>query len=291
MAEKKDIMIEEYLKKGVVVGDKVIVEEGLLYPYAKCPQRSVSVMVKETYDDGRILVANSASYRDDVVLSDGQYKLDTYHIGANPFPKKSWRSAIRTLNFDLSSILHRVGVVEWADGKWREHGDINIIDGVRFNEANFNPYVFESDGTKFYYQRDYCWTNEQEKLFIESIYNSINCGMIVVRKRSWEWVTKQIENGNEEVSFWDIVDGKQRLNALIRFVCDKFKDLHGNYFSDLSDWAKNEFLDSMVISYAELGETAIDEDVIETFLGVNHTGTPMAKEHIESVKSIQGKLK
>ena len=88
-----------------------------------------------------------------------------------------------------------------------------------------------------------------------------------------------------------IVDGKQRLNALIRFVCDKFKDLHGNYFSDLSDWAKNEFLDSMVLSYAELGETATDKDVIETFLGVNHTGTPMAKEHIESVKSIQDKLK
>ena len=65
-------MIEEYLKKEVVVGDKVIVEEGLLFPYAKCPQRSVSVMVKETYGDGRILVANSESHRDDVVLSIGR---------------------------------------------------------------------------------------------------------------------------------------------------------------------------------------------------------------------------
>jgi hypothetical protein len=115
--------------------------------------------------------------------------------------------------------------------------------------------------------------------------------MVVVRKRSWEWVTQQIKNGNDEVSFWDIVDGKQRLNALVRFVCDKFKDSRGNYFSDLSEWAQNKFLDSMVIAYAELGETATDEDVIETFLGVNYTGTPMTKEHIESVKSIQSKLK
>ena len=115
--------------------------------------------------------------------------------------------------------------------------------------------------------------------------------MVVLRKRSWEWVTKQIDMGNKEVSFWDVVDGKQRLNALSRFVCDKFKDLHGNYFSDLSDWAKNEFLDSMVVSYGELGEGSSDEDVIATFLGVNFTGVPMTQEHIDYVKSIQNKLK
>ena len=291
MAGKKDKMLEEYLKKKIVAGDSVNVAEGLLYPYANDPNRSATVKVKEVYDDGHILVANSMSYREDVVLHEGQYKLDTYHIGANPFPNKSWRSSIRTLAFDLSSILHRVGVIEHLDGKWVEQYDVAVIDGVKFNEVNFNPYVFDADGNKLYYQRDYCWTNEQERCFIESIYNSINCGMVVVRKRSWAWVAQQIKNGNEEVSFWDIVDGKQRLHALSRFVCDKFKDSHGNYFSDLSEWAQNEFLDSMVIAYAELGETATDEDVIETFLGVNHTGTPMTKEHIESVKMIQSKLK
>lgn len=289
MAEKKDIMIKEYLNKKVEVGDKVVVKEVRLYRYAGNPQHRVTVSVKEVYEDGRILVENSAPYRDDVVLYEGEYELDTYRIGANPFPKKSWRSAIHTFNFSMDSILHRFGVTEGHD--IYEMNPTTVVNGVKFDEVNFNPYVFDSNGNKQYYQRDYCWTLEQEQLLIESIYNSLNCGMVVVRKRSYEWVTRQIEMGNHEVSFWDIVDGKQRVHALIRFVCDEFQDMHGNYFSDLSEWAKNEFLSSMVLSYGELGETATDNDVIATFLGVNYTGVPMTNEHIDYVKEIQNKLK
>lgn len=291
MGTKKDKLVSEYLKRDVEVCDMVIVEEGLLYKYCKDPKREVSVTVKKTLEDGSILVSNSENYREDAIIHAGDYRLDTFHIGANPFPKKTWKSELRAVNYDISTILNRFGVWVWRKGSTVREEPPYVYGGVEVSEVNYNPYVFDSEGNKEYYQRDYCWSLEQEQLFIESIYQEINCGMIVVRKRNFDWIEGQIDNGNKEVSFFDIVDGKQRIHTLIRFVFDEFQDLHGNYFSDLSECAKVKFCNSMVLTYGELGENATDEDVIATFLGVNYMGVPMSKGHIDYVKEIQNKLK
>ena len=217
--------------------------------------------------------------------------MDIFNVGADPFPEKSWRSDIRTVNYDLSCILGKFGVHVWRKGaELREDVPYLFYGGVKVGEVNFNPYVFDADGNKMYYQRDWCWTLEQKQLFIESIYQSINCGMVIVRERSTKWVEEQINNGNKEVSYSDVVDGKQRIGALVEFVLDGYTDLHGNYFSDLSEKAKVKFCNSMALTYAELGENATDEDTISAFLGVNFTGVPMSKEHIEYVQKIQSKL-
>lgn len=83
---------------------------------------------------------------------------------------------------------------------------------------------------------------------------------------------------------------KKDILALLDFVNDKFPDLHGNYYSDLSNKAQHKFLNSDVISYASLGESATDEDVIETFLMVNFTGKIMSQEHIDYVKEISKQI-
>ena len=292
MAEKRDNLLREFRKKRIEVGDSVVVEEGLLYEYCKDPHRDVTVKVKKVLDDGSIVVCNSENYRGDVTLTDGDYELDIFNVGADPFPEKSWRSGIRTVNYDLTCILGKFGVHVWRKGaELRKDEPYMFYGNVKVGEVNFNPYVFDADGNKEYYQRDWCWTLEQKQLFIESIYQSINCGMIIVRERSIEWIEEQINNGNTEVSFSDIVDGKQRIGALVEFVLDGYTDLHGNYFSDLSEKAKVKFCNSMALTYAELGENTTDEDVIAAFLGVNFTGVPMTQEHIDYVKSIQSKLK
>ena len=218
--------------------------------------------------------------------------MDIFNVGADPFPEKSWRSDIRTINYDLSCILGKFGVHVWRKGaELRKDEPYMFYGNVKVGDVNFNPYVFDADGNKMYYQRGWCWTLEQKRLLIESIYQSINCGMIIVRERSTKWVEEQIGKGNNDVSFADIVDGKQRIGALVEFVLDGYTDLHGNYFSDLSEKAKVKFCNSMALTYAELGENATDDDVIAAFLGVNFTGVPMTQEHIDYVKSIQSKLK
>ena len=55
------------------------------------------------------------------------------------------------------------------------------------------------DGNKEYYQRDFCWTIKDKQLLIDSIYNQINCGQILVRKRSWQHMKEEVENGLDEV--------------------------------------------------------------------------------------------
>ena len=115
--------------------------------------------------------------------------------------------------------------------------------------------------------------------------------MVLLRKRSFEYMENELKNGNAEVGFFDVVDGKQRLGCIIDFVNDKFQDLHGNYYSDLSEKAQYLFRSSQVLTYGEMEVGTSDEDVIEAFLHVNFTGVPMSKEHIDYVKEIHNKLK
>ena len=72
------------------------------------------------------------------------------------------------------------------------------------------------------------WELKDKQLLIESIYNGINCGKIVLRDRGYNYIISELNKGNKEVAFRDVVDGKQRIGALLDFVNDKFPDLHGN---------------------------------------------------------------
>lgn len=86
---------------------------------------------------------------------------------------------------------------------------------------------------------------------------------------------------------FDCVDGKQRMHAIIDFVAGRFKDLRGNYFSDLSDYSQRKFFDYSHLAMGTLPENATDKDVIAAFLTLNFTGAPMSAEHIAHVQSIR----
>lgn len=199
----------------------------------------------------------------------------TRHIGSNPF--STYRTTLKIFNSSIRSIFNATGI--------NDKTNKNIINGVIVPESNWNPYIIK-DGKKVYYQRDFCWTLEDKQLLIESIYLGIDCGKIVVRNRSFSWVERQIKNNDAEVSFKDIVDGKQRLNALEGFVNNVYPDTHGNYYRDLSDISQGLFMNYMGFTYGELEEYSTDDDVIKTFLMVNHSGKPQSAEHINFVKSL-----
>ena len=82
-----------------------------------------------------------------------------------------------------------------VEGRGRKE-DVGNIPG----ELNFNPYVTDpSTGEKRYYQRPYCWTLEDEQMFIESIYNELDCGKIVLRTNVISDVLDAFTNGDKEV--------------------------------------------------------------------------------------------
>lgn len=209
-------------------------------------------------------------------------KKSDYKIGVNPL--KNSMPRVNFYNVDIWQLLGRAGYDD--DGSIREDRDYQI-DGVKIQELNWNPFVFDKDNQKQFYQRGFEWSLEQNQLLIESIYEQISIGAFIFRVRGYNEVKRLHKLGHKDTAFRDIVDGKQRLNALIKFVGGQFPDFHGNYFGDFSEYAKRYFMNYDRLSFGELGEGTSDKSTIQVFLNNNFAGAPMSIEHINHVKSIQ----
>lgn len=208
------------------------------------------------------------------------FSRNLYNIGVDPFDRSAMD--VRPVAFTLESIIFNIDILDKED-----ENDLYKIDNVTVREFNWNPYIYGKDGTKHYYQRDFVWSLEEKQLLIESIYQNIDCGKIIVRKRGFDELKTMYKNGERELFFKDIVDGKQRLNAMKGFLLCEYPDMHGNYYSDLSNKAQREVIDHQLFSYAEMPEDSKDASVIKQFLKLNFAGVPQSKEHIEYVKSLQ----
>lgn len=264
----KEEMIQAHLQKPYEVGEKVLVQG--LGSQDKSAWSNSSII--KSLVMGGIFIESSYRKGADIFIEDGCYKKYTKDVGYNPMSNKPWNSSLRIVNFSLGSILYGIG---WERNR---EGD-TYYD--RRKELNWNPTI-----NGVVYQRELCWHLYQKQALIDSIYNYINIGMIIIKRNSYPSVDKKVENG-EIGYFKDIVDGKQRLDAILGFVNNIFPDSEGVFWKDFSDQAQSRFLDFMSLSYGEIGEEASDQDVKDVFLGVNFTGTPMSPEHVEFVKSIK----
>ena len=200
-----------------------------------------------------------------------EWKKWTGGVGADPFDKSFEK--IQNINFQLESILFQM----FKDDKYD-------IEGTPISASNSNPFVFVN-GEKKYYQRPLCWSLKDKQLLLESIYNSVDCGKIVVRNRGWEELGKLQKEGHE-LAWKDVVDGKQKLHAIKSFIDGEYPDLHGNYFEDLSDQAQRRLTNNQLISYSELPEKTTDEEVLKQFLRLNFSGVPQSQEHLDYIKSL-----
>lgn len=237
---------------------------------------SFPVFIEWAYD-------NENKYKVIADIHKSYLNYDISHLGANPFVEYDWNSKITFYQSDIEQVLWRVGY----DRRERKY-NFDKIGDVVIPELDWNPTVINEEGKEIIYQRDFCWTLEEKQLLIDSIYNHIEIGKIIVRLRSWKWVENRIKQGVvEHTTFKQIVDGKQRCNAILGFINNEFSDNYGNYWDDLSSKAQRNFFSFRQITYGELGETSTDKDVLNTFLCINHTGKPMSKEHIDYVKSIK----
>lgn len=281
---KLQSQLDSFNAKEIKVGEGILIKgKYLRRSNSRNLEMEQHCIVKEVNGD-TIVVYNGYNAGDTCEVAKENCTKDTFFIGANPFTEEEWHRRIRTNNFSLECIILKF-FKEDTYIETRKDGSKYTLDLL-----NWNPYVYNKEGNREYYQRDFVWTTKDKQLFIDSIYNRLNCGQILVRKRSEKWLRKEAENGEDVVYEWDIVDGKQRLHTIYEFINNKFPDSYGNYWNDLSDYARFEFEDSMSLTYAEMAEESTDEDVIKAFLGVNFTGVPMSKEHIDYVKEINGRL-
>lgn len=280
MAEKKDKLLKEALERGFRVGDKVCVKLGLINKYTNNAENKVVVSIIRIVNDDTVIVKDE--YGNEHKLATDDIRIDIHKIGANPFVEKSWREDITVTSMPIGSIMSYFNINTHCPSKTETP---TIINGVEVKEINFNPYVI-INGKKIHYQRPFCWSLEDKQKLIESIYEDNNCGNIALRERSWKTVEDLISNGENEVAFWDVVDGKQRLDTLISFINDGFKDFHGNFYSDLSEYSQRKFRNSSAFGFVKLHENVTDEDTIKIFLHINCSGKQMPEEHLNKIKNL-----
>lgn len=273
-SDKKKELVESTLSKGYDVGETINAKpndarESDLYIITKVNNDSVLAYRKFDKSKKNIEIKNS-----DITGK------NIFSIGPNPFDDDY--DNIRPVTFTLSSILFNLNL---TNEKCDLRGKYDV-DGVNIGELSWNPVIIDRNNEIKYYQRDFVWTESDKRSLIDSIYNGIDCGKVLIRKRSFVEINKLVKLGITDVSFNDVVDGKQRLNALMEFVNDKFCDSYGNYFSDLSNEAQSKFSNTQCLSFSEMGEDTPDNVVIKQFLKMNFTGIPQSKEHIDFVKSL-----
>lgn len=271
ISDKKQKEIDKFLSTPIQVGESVTLtkkKEKQDYRY----KSSYGFEVIDTNGDTLTLKENQSPKAQpvEVSVSDVENR-NLFSLGVNPL---AWDfGKTRPVAYSMDSIIY---TFELQEKRW----DVYDIDGIEISEINWNPYVYDNQGNKIRYQRDFVWTEAQNKNFIQSLYNGVSLGSIVVRKRSFDGLRKMKTNGETELSFVDIVDGKQRLNALRLFINDEISDWDGNFFGDLSFQAQNKLFTSQLISYAEMGEDTTDKEVLSQFLRMNIEGTPQDPKHL-----------
>lgn len=130
-------------------------------------------------------------------------------------------------------------------------------------------------------QRDFVWTLEQKRELIYSI---------IIGRHIPHCAIINIVNPNDfRKDIWQIIDGKQRLSAMVDFHENKFTIiLEGKeyYFKDLpKDYrlAISNYNIKYYVVNEPYGKPFTDEQKINWFKFINFAGTPQDGEHLKSL--------
>ncbi len=134
------------------------------------------------------------------------------------------------------------------------------------------------------YQRGNVWNEDQKVALIDSIFKNIDIGKFAIIRRPWPWGN----DPNKTPFLCEMLDGKQRLTALVEFFCGRFR-YRGKYYNDLHPFDQNHFR-NYGVSVGE-SEGLTNEQKYRYFLKLNTTGSPVDPEHMERVEYMLEKAK
>jgi hypothetical protein len=125
------------------------------------------------------------------------------------------------------------------------------------------------------YQRGLEWSDGDRQLLIESVFNKVDIGKVLLAKDS------------TASTLYEVIDGKQRIDTLLKFHQDQFK-YKGYYFSQLSLSDRYKFLDH-TIQIAVL-EKCSKAEKLDAFISLNTRGRDMSATHIKKVIKMRKSL-
>lgn len=162
----------------------------------------------------------------------------------------------------------------------REKSIDNYISfGNRSLSDLFSKYYFFGVDDKPDYQRDLIWNLEDKVALIDSIFKGIEIGKFV-------FISKDFKD-NEPC--YEILDGKQRLNAIVEFAQDRFP-YKGFYYSQLT-LKDRRYFDGFNATIGETRGELTPVQKYEYFLRLNTRGKEQSKEHLKKVEELLLKAK
>lgn len=134
------------------------------------------------------------------------------------------------------------------------------------------------------YQRELVWTTEQKQAFIKAL---------MIGKAEIQPIF--IYNPTKRKARMEILDGKQRLTAILEYVRGNF-EVEGLYYKDLNS-SDISIFNYVPMVYKEIkyydhkvGLTNMPmQQKIELFLQVNGYGQHVSDEHLEKIKNMNNK--
>lgn len=124
------------------------------------------------------------------------------------------------------------------------------------------------------FQRGHVWTEEQQIAYVEFKLRG-GTGSDVIQCNCHGWM------GNYDGKF-QLVDGKQRLNAALRFLRNEIPAF-GKYRNEYEDRIPNRIRFKWTVN-----DLKTREEVLRWYLEMNSGGTPHTKEELEKVKKMLG---
>lgn len=205
----------------------------------------------------------------DEIIDNGKWYIIDYtdidhnygHPIVKPHSKKIWEwYSVRPFN-DKETDLIKNKDVRLYFGNETIMGQIHKV--VHFG-VDFNPE----------YQRDLVWNDEDREALIDSIFKNIDIGKFAYIENDWR---------DADTPAYQILDGKQRLTAIIDFYLNKFP-YKGLYFNDLSH-REQDYFENFTVSVG----TAKDMDraqILKYFLMLNTTGHVVDKKHLQKIEEL-----
>jgi hypothetical protein len=158
------------------------------------------------------------------------------------------------------------------DTEFVQNSDIRIQYSNMTIDSMISTYYNSGIDMNPSYQRDYVWSIEDKVSLIDSIFCNRAIGTYILCFRGYQYP-----------KIFEILDGKQRINAIINYYEDKFP-YKGKLFSEISARDRSHFEDIM-FPRAEI-ELPTLEQKIKVFIHVNTSGKHMSVEHLEKVKGM-----
>lgn len=124
------------------------------------------------------------------------------------------------------------------------------------------------------FQRAHVWTRKQQVKYIEYVLQGGEVGRVIMFNCP-NWMTNKGTAGPME-----LVDGKQRLEAVRAFMRNEFTVFNGVYCRDIENV---EYHVSFLFRICSLNTR---EDILRLYLNINSGGTPHTKEELDKVRAL-----